>query len=87
MSPYRIPSPRPARDAREVACPDRDIAPVFLAAWLGSIVRVALAVARHETFATEATVAVLAEVLTLSLRRAPPSLRHLDAPRGSLAGP
>ena len=63
MSPYRIPAePDRARATgdEEERCPDGDLLPVFLVLWLGSIVRVVIALMRHEHFGTETSLAVLA---------------------------
>lgn len=63
MSPYRQPhTPEPTDAAVESAdrCPDRELAPMLLLAWVISMVRVVHGLLHHETFGTEGTLAFLA---------------------------
>jgi hypothetical protein len=63
MSPYCRPAPPDATpEATEIedCCPDRDLLPMMLVFWLGSVARVAAGVAHHERFGTEGTLALLA---------------------------
>jgi hypothetical protein len=72
MSPYRQPYvPEPAANADEEVdvCPDGELMPVLSIFWIASIVRVALGVAHHETFATEGTLAFLAVLAVPYLMR------------------
>ena len=62
MSPYRQPHvPEPAANADEGVdvCPDGELVPILSVFWIASIVRVALGIAHHETFAIEGTLAFL----------------------------
>ena len=66
MSPYRkLPEVErtPAEPAEDERYPDSDLWPVFIVFWLASVVCVVVALLRHETFGTEATLAALAIVL------------------------
>jgi hypothetical protein len=47
----------------EAALPDADLVPVFGIVWIASLVRVAGAVAFHETFGTEQTLALFCVLL------------------------
>lgn len=71
MSPYRTPIERVDATREVVArdCPDRDLLPVLLLFWMASVARVAFAVAHHETFGGEATLATLAVVLVPFMMR------------------
>jgi hypothetical protein len=61
-SPYRLASSSSYARRRASAPTDREVTLVFGLLWLVSLVRVIGAVVRHEVFAAEATLALLAVV-------------------------
>jgi hypothetical protein len=63
MSPYRTPGARPRDDDREGAHPNAEVGVVAGVLWVACLARSAWAFARHETFAAEATLALLVAVL------------------------
>jgi hypothetical protein len=58
MTPYRV-AEKTDPPRREDECPDAELLPVFLVAWIGSIGCVAGAIARPEPFGTEPTLALV----------------------------
>ena len=68
-SPLRTPSVlreaiiRPQSVHRQRPKIDRDILPVFVALWVASAIRLAIALMHHETFGTELTLAFITVVL------------------------
>src|SRR5512143_1754612 len=64
------PPGEPGLEGESGGCPDGDLVPVYAVVWAGSAVRVALALARHEPFGVELTLALFAlVVITLLLKR------------------
>lgn len=72
MSPYRqhhVPEPAASADEEVDLCPDGKLLPILAVFWIASVVRVALGVACHETFATEGTLAFLSVLAVPYLMR------------------
>lgn len=61
--PYRSPAESAPRAPRERESIDASVAPVVVLFWVASGARVVLGIARHEVFATEATLALISFVL------------------------